>query len=122
MVGKYFRAETEMVLDDGCRVMNLFLEAGRLLIIYHSQVSCLNIQHQTELLHYSLKYDKGVDIWSIGCILGELSDGHPLFPGDSEIDQIFTIQKMLGTPPPVQMKALFTTHRFKGLKVNSLSI
>ena len=32
-------------------------------------------------------YGKAVDIWSIGCILGELSDGQPLFPGESEIDQ-----------------------------------
>jgi len=64
-----------------------------------------------------LKYDKGVDIWSIGCILGELSDGQPLFPGESEIDQLFTIQKILGTLPPQQMKALFMNHRFNGLKV-----
>ncbi|XP_076811256.1 uncharacterized protein LOC143456099 isoform X1 [Clavelina lepadiformis] len=63
-----------------------------------------------------LRYDKGVDVWSIGCILGELSDGQPLFPGESEIDQLFTIQKMLGAPPPDQMKAMFTAHRFRGLK------
>jgi cyclin-dependent kinase-like len=31
-------------------------------------------------------YGKEVDIWAIGCILGELSDGQPLFPGDTEID------------------------------------
>ena len=29
---------------------------------------------------------KQVDIWAIGCILGELTDGEPLFPGESEID------------------------------------
>uniref|UniRef100_H2YU45 Protein kinase domain-containing protein n=2 Tax=Ciona savignyi TaxID=51511 RepID=H2YU45_CIOSA len=63
-----------------------------------------------------IKYDKGVDVWSIGCILGELSDGQPLFPGESEIDQLFTIQKMLGCLPPSQMKVLFTNHRFAGLK------
>lgn len=27
-------------------------------------------------------------MWSVGCILGELSDGQPLFPGESEIDQV----------------------------------
>nr|CAB3229516.1 cyclin-dependent kinase-like 5 [Phallusia mammillata] len=68
-----------------------------------------------------LKYDKGVDVWSIGCILGELSDGQPLFPGESEIDQLFTIQKILGTLPPQQMKALFMNHRFNGLKFPMLS-
>lgn len=68
-----------------------------------------------------LKYDKGVDIWSIGCILGELSDGQPLFPGESEIDQLFTIQKVLGPLPPNQLKVLFSSHRFNGLKFPTMS-
>jgi len=34
----------------------------------------------------SANYGKEVDIWAIGCILGELTDGEPLFPGESEID------------------------------------
>lgn len=39
----------------------------------------------------SNNYGKQVDIWAIGCILGELTDGEPLFPGESEIDQLFCI-------------------------------
>lgn len=31
-------------------------------------------------------YGKEVDIWAIGCIMGEISDGDPLFAGESEID------------------------------------
>jgi cyclin-dependent kinase-like len=31
-------------------------------------------------------YGKEVDIWAIGCIMGELVDSQPLFPGESEID------------------------------------
>jgi cyclin-dependent kinase-like len=42
----------------------------------------------------SPNYGKEVDIWAIGCILGELTDGEPLFPGESEIDQLFCIQKV----------------------------
>ena len=38
------------------------------------------------------KYGRAVDVWSIGCIIGELSDGQPLFPGESEIDQLMVIQ------------------------------
>ena len=30
------------------------------------------------------RYSKEVDIWAIGCIMGELTDGEPLFPGESE--------------------------------------
>ena len=32
------------------------------------------------------RYCKPVDIWAIGCIMGELIDGQPLFPGASDID------------------------------------
>lgn len=44
----------------------------------------------------SNKYGKQVDIWAIGCIMGEITDGDPLFPGESEIDQLYCIQKVLG--------------------------
>jgi cyclin-dependent kinase-like len=42
------------------------------------------------------RYSTEVDIWAIGCIMGELTDGEPLFPGESEVDQLFEIQKTLG--------------------------
>lgn len=58
-------------------------------------------------------------MWSVGCILGELSDGQPLFPGESEIDQLFTIQKVLGPLPPEQMKLFYNNARFHGLRVTS---
>ena len=44
-----------------------------------------------ELLLSDPSYGKGADIWSIACILGELIDGQPIFPGDNEIDQLFLI-------------------------------
>ncbi|XP_032082411.1 cyclin-dependent kinase-like 5 isoform X2 [Thamnophis elegans] len=61
-------------------------------------------------------YGKSVDMWSVGCILGELSDGQPLFPGESEIDQLFTIQKVLGPLPAEQMKLFYSNSRFHGLR------
>ena len=42
------------------------------------------------------RYFKEVDLWAIGCIMGELTDGEPLFPGESEIDQLYVIQKIMG--------------------------
>ena len=44
--------------------------------------------------HYSTQ----VDVWSIGCIFAEMINCKPLFPGDSEIDELFKIFKILGTP------------------------
>uniref|UniRef100_A0A3Q0QV48 Cyclin-dependent kinase-like 5 n=1 Tax=Amphilophus citrinellus TaxID=61819 RepID=A0A3Q0QV48_AMPCI len=66
-------------------------------------------------------YGKAVDMWSVGCILGELSDGQPLFPGESEIDQLFTIQKVLGPLPPEQMKLFYNNPRFHGLRFPTVS-
>ena len=67
----------------------------------------------------SAPYGKAVDVWSIGCILGELSDGQPLYPGESEIDQLYTIQKVMGPLPPEQMQLFYNNPRFNGLKVRS---
>lgn len=37
-------------------------------------------------------------MWSVGCIFAEMCTRKPLFPGDSEIDEIFKIFRLLGTP------------------------
>ena len=39
-----------------------------------------------EILLGSQKYTKGVDIWSLGCILAELLIGKPMFPGNSTLN------------------------------------
>jgi len=43
-------------------------------------------------------YSTPVDVWSIGCIFAEMLNRRALFPGDSEIDQLFRIFRTLGTP------------------------
>lgn len=43
-------------------------------------------------------YSTAVDIWSLGCILAEMSRGTALFQADSEIDLLFRIFRSLGTP------------------------
>ena len=37
-----------------------------------------------------------VDIWAIGCLYAEMRTGDPLFPGESDIDQLFLITQCLG--------------------------
>lgn len=53
-----------------------------------------------EILLGAAEYDSSVDVWSLGCVFAELAIGMPLFPGNNEIDQIFKIFKVLGTPSP----------------------
>ncbi|XP_052805726.1 cyclin-dependent kinase 2-like [Mya arenaria] len=51
-----------------------------------------------EILLGSKFYSTPVDVWSLGCIFAEMITRRPLFPGDSEIDQLFRIFRTLGTP------------------------
>lgn len=51
-----------------------------------------------EVLLGSTRYSCPVDIWSIGCIFSEMASRQPLFQGDSEIDQLFRIFRVLTTP------------------------
>merc|ERR1719230_1292686 len=51
-----------------------------------------------DVLMGSRKYSTPVDIWSVGCIFGEMASGRPMFPGCSEHDQVMRIFKVLGTP------------------------
>ena len=51
-----------------------------------------------EILMGDKFYSLGVDMWSIGCIFSELARRRPLWPGDSEIDMLYKIFRLLGTP------------------------
>ena len=51
-----------------------------------------------EILLGSQTYAPPVDVWAIGAIFVEMVTKRPLFPGDSEIDQLFKIFRQLGTP------------------------
>jgi serine/threonine protein kinase len=42
-----------------------------------------------ELLLGANRYSTAVDVWSVGCIFSEMATGMPLFPGRSDIDQLF---------------------------------
>ena len=53
------------------------------------------------------RYDKPVDIWSIGCILAELLGRQPLFPADNNLDELQKIISVLGSPSDSDLE--FTT-------------
>ena len=55
-----------------------------------------------ELLLGANRYNTSVDVWSIGCIFAEMATGMPLFPGRSDIDQLFKIFQRRGTPTAEQ--------------------
>jgi glycogen synthase kinase 3 beta len=59
------------------------------------------------------------DVWSAGCVLAELLLGQPIFPGDSGVDQLVEIIKVLGTPTRDQIKEMnpnYTEFKFPQIK------
>ncbi|XP_013865814.1 cyclin-dependent kinase 11B isoform X1 [Austrofundulus limnaeus] len=79
-----------------------------------------------ELLLGAKEYSTAVDMWSVGCIFGELLTQKPLFPGKSEIDQINKIFKDLGSANekiwpgynelPAVKKMTFTEYPYNNLR------
>eukprot|EP00756_Hemistasia_phaeocysticola_P063615 Hpha_TRINITY_DN7091_c0_g1::TRINITY_DN7091_c0_g1_i1::g.22844::m.22844/K19603/MAPK15; mitogen-activated protein kinase 15 len=59
-----------------------------------------------EILLGSTRYTKGVDMWSIGCILGELLAGKPMFPGTSTMNQLERIIAVTGAPTKSDIVAI----------------
>ncbi|KAF3118911.1 regulator of ime2 [Orbilia oligospora] len=59
------------------------------------------------------------DVWSTGCVMAELMLGQPLFPGESGIDQLVEIIKVLGTPTREQIRTMnpnYMEHKFPQIK------
>lgn len=59
------------------------------------------------------------DVWSAGCVLAELLLGQPIFPGDSGVDQLVEVIKVLGTPTREQIREMnpnYTEFKFPQIK------
>lgn len=67
-------------------------------------------------------YSMAIDMWSLGCILGELYTGYPLFPGESEVEQIACIMEVLGMPPNDFVQSASRRRLFFDSKGNPRSI
>lgn len=59
---------------------------------------CSRYYRAPELIFGATEYTNSIDVWSVGCVMAELLLGQPLFPGDSGVDQLVEIIKVLGTP------------------------
>lgn len=62
------------------------------------------------------RYGKEVDIWAVGCLYSEMMTGEPLFPGESDIDQLFQIVRILGKLSPRHQILIMRNAMFRGMK------
>lgn len=64
-----------------------------------------------ELLVGDTQYGPPVDVWAIGCVFAELLTGQALWPGLSDVDQLYLIKKTLGDLIP-RHKEIFSNNSF----------
>ncbi|KAL3671959.1 Glycogen synthase kinase-3 beta [Phytophthora oleae] len=85
---------------------------------------CSRYYRAPELIFGATDYTTAIDIWSLGCVCAELLLGQPLFPGESGVDQLVEIIKVLGTPQREEIEAMnpnYTEFQFPQIKAHSWS-
>jgi glycogen synthase kinase 3 beta len=85
---------------------------------------CSRYYRAPELIFGACQYTFSIDIWSSACVMGELLLGQPLFPGESGIDQLVEIIKVLGTPTKEEVLVMnpnYKEHKFPTIKPHSLA-
>jgi glycogen synthase kinase 3 beta len=95
--------------------------SAKILVAGEPNVSyiCSRYYRAPELIFGATNYTTNIDIWSTGCVMAELMLGQPLFPGESGIDQLVEIIKVLGTPTREQIKTMnpnYMEHKFPQIK------
>lgn len=82
---------------------------------------CSRYYRAPELIFGATEYTTSIDMWSVGCVLAELLLGKPLFPGESGIDQLVEVIKILGTPTREEIKCMnphYTEFKFPQIKAH----
>lgn len=95
--------------------------SAKILVAGEPNVSyiCSRYYRAPELIFGATNYTTNIDVWSTGCVMAELMLGQPLFPGESGIDQLVEIIKVLGTPTREQIKTMnpnYMEHKFPQIK------
>ncbi|XP_057882438.1 cyclin-dependent kinase-like 1 isoform X3 [Melospiza georgiana] len=70
-----------------------------------------------ELLVGDTQYGPPVDVWAIGCVFAELLAGLPLWPGQSDVDQLYLIRRTLGDLIPRHQQVFSTNQFFSGVRI-----
>eukprot|EP00071_Canis_lupus_P026487 XP_022260044.1 cyclin-dependent kinase-like 4 isoform X1 [Canis lupus familiaris] len=70
-----------------------------------------------ELLVGDTQYGSSVDIWAIGCVFAELQTGQPLWPGKSDVDQLYLIIRTLGKLIPRHQSIFKSNQFFHGISI-----
>ena len=100
-----------------------FIRSAKVLQKNEPNVSyiCSRYYRAPELIFGATDYTTAIDVWSLGCVFGELLLGQPLFPGESGVDQLVEIIKVLGTPKREEIQSMnpnYTEFQFPQIKAH----
>ncbi|KAH7942045.1 hypothetical protein HPB49_020036 [Dermacentor silvarum] len=70
-----------------------------------------------ELLVGDTQYGPPVDVWAVGCVAAELMRGEALWPGKSDVDQLYLIRRTLGELIPRHLQIFKTNDFFAGVSI-----
>ncbi|XP_060606498.1 glycogen synthase kinase-3 beta-like isoform X2 [Ruditapes philippinarum] len=113
-----------LLLDPDTGVLKLCdFGSAKILVRGEPNVSyiCSRYYRAPELIFGATDYTCQIDVWSAGCVLAELLLGQPIFPGDSGVDQLVEIIKVLGTPTREQIREMnpnYSEFKFPQIKAH----
>lgn len=116
-----------LLLDPATGILKLCdFGSAKILVENEPNVSyiCSRYYRAPELIFGATNYTTKIDVWSTGCVMAELMLGQPLFPGESGIDQLVEIIKVLGTPTRDQIRTMnpnYMEHKFPQIKPHPFS-
>jgi len=116
-----------LLLDPATSILKLCdFGSAKMLVKGEPNVSyiCSRYYRAPELIFGATNYTTAIDVWSAGCVMAELLTGQPLFPGESGVDQLVEIIKVLGTPTREEIQAMnqtYTEYKFPQIKGNPWS-
>ncbi|KAH0620213.1 hypothetical protein JD844_020260 [Phrynosoma platyrhinos] len=84
---------------------------------YYTDYVATRWYRSPELLVGDTQYGPPVDVWAIGCVFAELLSGIPLWPGKSDVDQLYLIRKTLGDLIPRHQQVFSTNQFFSGVRI-----
>lgn len=84
---------------------------------YYTDYVATRWYRSPELLVGDTQYGPPVDVWAIGCVFAELLSGVPLWPGKSDVDQLYLIRKTLGDLIPRHQQVFSMNQYFSGVKI-----
>jgi len=111
-----------LLLDTGSHVVKLCdFGSAKQLVKGEPNIAyiCSRYYRAPELIFGATDYSTAIDIWSFGCVFAEMILGQPIFPGESNVDQLVEIIKVVGTPTKQEIYAMnpnYTDFKFPDIK------